>query len=506
MAELYLSETALNSIYYNPQLRGIITNQKCLYIDLDKEALNKKTKFIFNDENESPSVFQELYKYGSIEIVAARCVCDKIRNESFSVDDTGASPVFIIEVDSNKAKKIQDNYGIMCMSDNKPIDLSILTAHNCRTLIAQDKNFQPRVRMRNKEMSWKSILSKTSRLCNAIVFNDHYFFQNDKNASVDKNANLNKENIDFFNLKEIFNSLLPDKIKDNIFQVLFLCEQKDFNKYATNSTKIKKTIQNLRSDYKINFQIVSGDNNCNLFEYTHNRIIATNYFVISAEHVLAAFNCNGTIRKDQDVKCLGLYGAGISDGDDDDCPEIKHEIFLERVSNIIKYATDNPKSGYQYKENGKETNVDINKPEFMNRLVKQFFGLRDGDNCSYLSVPNKSDWQKIKIKDNGVYSRINYDNCIVVPSKDRKRLEVVIPLIKKVFENSASVEGEDRDDKIKCYWVACATASDIKTIMVKTPDKEIASNYYLFNCYQKQQDAEEVVEKVKSILKKHNLW
>ena len=142
----------------------------------------------------------------------------------------------------------------------------------------------------------------------------------------------------------------------------------------------------------------------------------------------------------------------------------------------------------------------------MNRLVKQFFGLRDGDNCSYLSVPNKSDWQKIKIKDNGVYSRINYDNCIVVPSKDRKRLEVVIPLIKKVFENSASVEGENRDDKIKCYWVACATASDIKTIMVKTPDKEIASNYYLFNCYQKQQDAEEVVEKVKSILKKHNLW
>lgn len=501
MAELYLSETALNSIYYNPQLRGIITNQKCLYIDLDKEALNKKTKFIFNDENESPSVFQELLKDGSIEIVAARCVCDKIRNELFSVDDAGASPVFIIEVDSDKAKNIQDNYGIMCMSDNK-IDLSILTAHKCRTLIAQDKKkfFQTGVRMRNKEVSWESILSKTSRLCNAIVFNDHYFFQNDNNAK------LNKENIDFFNLKKIFNSLLPDKINNNIFQVLFLCKQNDFNTYAENSTKIKKTIQKLRSNYKIDFQIVTGDNSCDLFEYTHNRIIATNYFVISAEHVLAAFYCNGTIQKDQEVKCLGLYGAGISEGDDDDCPEIKHEVFLERVSNIIKCATDNQTSGYQYKENGKETNVDIKNPKFMNRLVKQFFGLRDGDNCSYLSVPNKSDWQKIKIKDNGVYSRINYDNCIVVPSKDRKRLEVVIPLIKKVFENSASVEGEDRDDKIKCYWVACATASDIKTIMVKTPDKEIASNYYPFNCYQKQQDAEEVVEKVKSILKEHNLW
>lgn len=500
MAELYLSETALNSIYYDRQLRGIITNQKCLYIDLDKEALNKKKEFNFNDENESPSVFQELLKDGSIEIVAARCVCDKIRNELFSVDDTGASPVFIIEVDSDKAKNIQDNYGIMCMSDNK-IDLSILTAHKCRTLIAQDKKkfFQTGVRMRNKEVSWESILSKTSRLCNAIVFNDHYFFQNDNNA------NLDKENIDFFNLKEIFNSLLPDKIKNNIFQVLFLCEQKDFNKYAENSTKIKKTIQKLRSNYKIDFQIVTGDSNCNLFQYTHNRIIATNYFVISAEHVLAAFNCNGTIRKDQDVKCLGLYGAGISEGDDDDCPEIKHEVFLERVSNIIKYATDNQKSGYQYKENGNDTNVKIQNPKFMNRLVKQFFGLRDGDNCSYLSVPNKSDWQEINIVDS-VYSRINYDNCIVVPSEKRERLEVVIPLIKKVFENSASVEGEDRDDKIKCYWVACATASDIKKIRVVTPDKEIASNYYPFNCYQKQQDAEEVVEKVKSILKKHNLW
>lgn len=500
MAELYLSVKALKSIYYNPQTRRIITNQRCLYIDVNKEALKKEKEFIFNDENESPNVIQELYKDGSIEIVAARCVCDKIRDESFSIDDAGASPVFIIDVDSDKAKKMQDNYGIMCMSDDKPINLSILTAHKCRTLIAENQYFQTGVRKRNKERSWATILKSTSSLCNAIVVNDHYFFQNDQGASDDR------ENIDFFNLNVIFESLLPYKIKDNIFQVLFLCEQNDFDKHVHNSTKIKKTIQELRPNYKIDFQIISGNRNCNLFDYTHNRIIATNYFIISAEHVLAAFNCNGTIRKDQDVKCLGLYGAGIADGDDDDCPEIKHEIFLERVSNIIKYSTDHPTSGYQYKENGKDNKVDIKNPGFMNRLVKQFFGLRDGDNCSYLSVPYKSNWQELKIMDNGVYSRVNYKDCIVVPSKDRYRLKNVIPLIKKVFENSDSVEGEDRDDKIKCYWVACSTASDIKTIMVMDPDKEIASNYYQFNCYKNHKDAEEVVERVKNILKDNNLW
>lgn len=501
MAELYLSVKALKSIYYNSKTRRIITNQRCLYIDENKEALKKEKEFIFNDENESPNVIQELYKDGSIEIVAARCVCDKIRDESFSIDDAGASPVFIIDVDTDKAKKIQDNYGIMCMSDDEPIDLSILTAHKCRTLIAENKYFQTGVRKRNKERSWATILKRTSRLCNAIVFNDHYFFKNDQGTS-----KKNKEETRFYNLKEIFDSLLPDKIKDNIFQVFFLCEQYDFDEYVKHSTKIKETIQELRPNYRIDFQIVSGSNSCPLFKYTHNRIIATNYFIISAEHTLAAFNNNGTISKDQDVKCLGLYGAGIADGDDDDCPEIKHEIFLERISNIIEAAKVNPTSGYQYKENGNDYNVDIQNPGFMNRLVKQFICLRDGDNCSYLSVPYKSNWQELKIMDNGVYSRVNYKDCIVVPSKESNDLKKVIPLIKKVFENSASVEGENRDDKMKYYWVACSTASDIKTIMVMDPDKEIASNYYQFNCYQNHQDAEEVVEKVKSILKNNNLW
>ena len=500
MAELYLSVKALKSIYYNPQTRRIITNQRCLYIDVNKEALKKEKEFIFNDENESPRVIQELYKDGSIEIVAARCVCDKIRDESFSIDDAGASPVFIIDVDSNKAKKMQDNYGIMCMSDDKPINLSILTAHKCRTLI-EDKCSQTEVRKRNKERSWTTILARTSRLCNAIVFNDYYFFKNDQEASKEI-----KEETPFYNLKEIFDSLHQYKIKNNIFQVFILCEQNDFDKYVNHSTKIKKTIQKLRPDYRIDFQIVSGSKSCPLFEYTHNRIIATNYFIISAEHILAAFNCDRTIKKDQDIKCLGLYGAGIADDDDDDCPEIMHEIFLERISNIIKEATDNPTSGYQYKENGNDYNVDIKNPGFMNRLIKQFWGLRDGDNCSYLSVPYKSNWQELKIMDNGVYSRVNYKDCIVVPSKDRYRLKNVIPLIKKVFENSDSVEGEDRDDKIKCYWVACSTASDIKTIMVMDPDKEIASNYYQFNCYKNHKDAEEVVERVKNILKDNNLW
>ena len=38
------------------------------------------------------------------------------------------------------------------------------------------------------------------------------------------------------------------------------------------------------------------------------------------------------------------------------------------------------------------------------------------------------------------------------------------------------------------------------------PDKEIVSNYYQFNCYLNHQDAEEVVERVKNILKDNNLW
>lgn len=502
MAELYLSMKALDTLYYG--FGGIyskmLTGQKCLYLDLTPKELRELEDY--SDSGDEESIIHQLKSDGRMEIVAARSVCDKVKSGTFDTSDCGASPVFILELNHNAPTVIRDTYGVLCIPD------SGITRSSLAPLIESNEKWLATPRDRRREdtdenkketVSWSSILKKSNNTCNAIVINDHYLFQND-GYKID----MSTPDKELKNLKEIIDSLLPLNQKEGNVQILLLCKKEDLGNITKRATHIKKTISKLR-EYPIIFEIISGNNSCPEFEYTHNRQVATNYAIISVDHVLAAFDENGAPTHDQPARYEPLFSKGL--WNDSDFPEKGHEIFLERVYNINETANtyvEGTSSGYEYFQNGKVMNIHCIK--VLNRLISQFFGLRDGDNCSYLSVPNKSNWQELKTK-SGVYTRIGYKNCIVVPSKDEYRLKNVIPQIVDVFKHSPSVEGTNRDNKQDYYWVACTTASDIKTIHVLSPDQgEKAPNYYQFNCYQTKQDAEAVVNKVITILKDNNLW
>lgn len=502
MAELYLSMKALDTLYngFGGIYSKMLTEQKCLYLDLTPKELRELEDD--SDNGDEESIIQQLKSDGRMEIVAAKSVCDKVKSGTFDTSDSGASPVFIIDLEKNIPIDIRDTYGVLCIPDS-----GINRASLAPLIESNEKWLATPIGRRNKdtddnkteEVSWSSILKKSNKTCNAIIINDHFLFKND-------GYKINKSTPDkeLKNLKEIIDSLLPMKQKEGNAQILLLCKKEDLGNITTRATHIKETISDLRK-YPITFEIISGNNSCPEFEYTHNRQVATNYAIISVDHVLAAFDKNGKPTHDQPVRYEPLFSKGL--WDDSDFPEKGHEIFLERVYNINETAnnyTEGKSSGYEYFQNGKVMN--IHNTKVSNRLISQFFGLRDGDNCSYLSVPNKSDWQNLKTKSK-VYTRIGYKDCIVVPSKDEYRLKNVIPQIVDVFKNSPSVEGTNRDSKQDYYWVACTTDSDIKTIHVLSPDHgEKAPNYYQFNCYQTKQDAEAVVNKVITILKDNNLW
>lgn len=503
MAELYLSMKALDTLYngFGGIFSKMLTKQKSLYLDLTSEELKEK------EENNSYSgdeenIIQQLKADGNMEIVAAKSICDKVKDGTYETSDSGASPVFIIELNENVPTDIRDTYGVLCIPDSRITrgSLAPLIESNTKYLKApRDRRNEDTDDDKTEIVSWSSILKKSNQTCNAIVINDHFLFQND-GYKIDKST-PDKE---LKNLKEIIDSLLPLHQKEGNAQILLLCKKEDLGNITQRATHIKKTISELR-EYPITFEIISGNNSCPEFEYTHNRQVATNYAIINVDHVLAAFDENGAPTHDQPVRYMPLYSDGL--WNDSDFPEKNHETFLERVYNINETANsyvEGKSSGYEYFQNGKVMN--IHKTKVSNRLIGQFFGLRDGDNCSYLSVPNKSDWQNLYIK-RKVYTRIGYKDCIVVPSKEEYRLQNIIPQIVDVFKNSPSVEGTNRDSKQDYYWVACTTASDIKTIHALSPDYgEKAPNYYLFNCYQTKQEAEAVVNGVINILKNNNFW
>lgn len=504
MAELYLSMKALDTLYngFGGIYSKMLTRQKSLYLDLTSKEL-EELEDNNSDSDDEENIIQQLKADGNMEIVAAKSVCDKVKAGTYDTSDSGASPVFILELNRNVPTDIRDTYGVLCISD------SDITRGSLAPLIESTTKYLIKPKDRRNEqiddnkgeiVSWSSILKKSNKTCNAIVINDHYLFKND-GYKFDKSTPDNE----LKNLKEIIDSLLPQKQKEGNVQILLLCEKDDLGNINKRATFIKKTISKLRP-YPITFEIISGNNDCPEFEYTHNRQVATNYAIINVDHVLAAFDKNGKPTHDQPVRYMPLYSDGL--WNDSDFPEKNQEAFLERLYHINETTTNNyaegTSSGYEYFQNGKVMNIHCIK--VLNRLISQFFGLRDGDNCSYLSVPNKSNWQELKTK-SGVYTRIGYKNCIVVPSKDEYRLKNVIPQIVDVFKHSPSVEGTNRDNKQDYYWVACTTASDIKTVHVLSPDQgEKAPNYYLFNCYQTKQDAEAVVDQVITILKNNNLW
>lgn len=187
------------------------------------------------------------------------------------------SGIFILDIPIETANEIQKDYGVIVQSGHN-IDSRILTKPFEKDRYSFDDN---------EKGGWEQILACLKEYpSNAMVINDRNLFTN---KSKSKNGSWSNDGIE--NVINILDQILPKTFKTK-YQVCIICGdskqiKNDFSKISTLLNKRKKE---LNRNYEIELELVAinsvyGD----LFRITHNRRICSNYFLITADHKIAAF-------------------------------------------------------------------------------------------------------------------------------------------------------------------------------------------------------------------------
>lgn len=297
MFKVFISASSLEKICIDEmskeeQLRSdwfkILTQQNVIYLD----------KNIYDEWDYGDPLFFFSESY-NVNFKMASCdYNEEISQNPMSVlnNPQGA---YLLDVTPEDAVNLQNAFGVICQSTG---DLSncALTETPCKiTAIEGDS-----------EDSWKDLFATTSPIpSNSLIIVDRYIFSYE--------AEHRSNYIDGIrNIEKILDHVLPLNLGCE-YHVLILfdyLQTKDRN-FSVEDVykKLEWYKQNvLKRPYEIVFELVSITHKCIDYDISHNRHIFSNYFTVSAQHLLKAFNKNGQAICTQNIDIEYLYSHGLS--------------------------------------------------------------------------------------------------------------------------------------------------------------------------------------------------
>lgn len=268
---------------------------------------------------------------------------------------TNGGSIFILDIPSMDAKKISDNYGVLCYSCSDPLTNPLLvpgwTIDTADSAIRQE---------------WTSVLSNTGVPSNYLILADRYLLASEKNKS---DRTLNESIQDSYNnIFEILDCVLPKQFSSGIYQVTIICDATTINdknedgeylSFKDIAEQIWKLKKKLKRQYSFSIELVSIDANNSAYSETHDRKILSNYFIVSATHKLKAFR-DGRSLTNQDLTFKYLFSEGLEPNSRSTIPETSHA----RTIDNIKWALYNLSGSELYSYNGQ-----ICKLEIKNRVL-----------------------------------------------------------------------------------------------------------------------------------------
>lgn len=261
------------------------------------EKLNPKLKF-FGDEN---SNYEENEEKNTIWTFVENYEHDYYRDDSYLGDiksmkagvEMSSSAMFILDVDTETARKISSTYGVICHSFNE-------LPETCPIF---QEGINKYVKKGDTGKTWKDLLlSKYEYPSNSLIFMDRYLFMPE-----DDPHHIHNDGIK--NVCEVLKMVLPKSLRKEAYHILFIFDQEkpksgeDINfvyrknriKFEDISKDLKKIKDELEKEkkYKIVIEVIalnSINKHCRaLHGETHNRMILSDYFIIKADHSLKPF-------------------------------------------------------------------------------------------------------------------------------------------------------------------------------------------------------------------------
>lgn len=279
MFSIVTTQKILEKLYSERSVWGdIIARTKCFYVKLDTEWWEEDDNALIELSNSQANIingndlFEEIEKHP-----------EAIANYPTSV--------FILDIDENKARQLQEKYGVIIQAVSH-LDDSILTSVLPRKTFSMEEG-------ENAAFGWREIFSGVKDLpSNSIIINDRNLFTNDEIVKDKDGVIIDKHLLGVDSIFNILNEALPQKL-DIPFHVLIVCDKTGIEGDGMRRRKsitVKNVItylnglkKHLNRPFPIVMELLAVCPGSSFFPATHNRRILTNYGLLTFEHKVNAF-------------------------------------------------------------------------------------------------------------------------------------------------------------------------------------------------------------------------
>lgn len=384
MLHIYIDKDTLAKIYVKEKDKEdenqntwykIFKKQDCIYVNSASDIKSDYSDEIYDlesQDNSDEQLLNQLYRLQQLADFQEGYHVYLKKSNIINMDDIVSNPtevhkdpcaIYILNIDKETAEKIQREYGVICQSTDN-LDDSILT----EGFIDMSPHYGDR------DYGWERVLKMHKKYpSNAVIINDRNLFSNE---TLDSESGKPGNRLGIENLYEILNAIIPKKFCGD-YQV-FLCFDKSSLNSNVTEDYICKQIQSLikrlkrRGTIVIEVLVLHGDSSPK-YNLTHNRRVLTNYFILTAEHMLKAFDNTKSIST-QHITGYKLFNFGLYD--DNDAPVKLHQDMIRDFKALYNYYIDHPDNEYYtyyfmdtYKETSKNTDTKQKINTVINRIL-----------------------------------------------------------------------------------------------------------------------------------------
>lgn len=250
---------------------------------------------------------------------------------------------FLLDIAEDKAKSSQTKYGVLCQS-TKNLTRCVISESGCHFGLNKGE----------RTHSWRELFADKDNIpANSLIIIDRYIFGYEGKLKSGYQDGVN-------NIKQILLSSLPDSI-DCVFNVLIIFDASSSADDFFNMEDVAKDLEDfkintLKRPYAIDIELLSMTTRCPLYDITHNRRILSNYYIVTADHLLKVFRRNGEAMTSQNLNLDYSFSEGLRDRSD--LPQKKIDNLVGKLKDLYyaaRYAIQNGVdygSDYVYYING----------------------------------------------------------------------------------------------------------------------------------------------------------
>lgn len=259
-----------------------------------------------------------------------------------------SQPTLLLDIKSNKAKTIMDDFGVCCYSINSK-DKPFYTSPGWDIEVNAPEVI---------DKSWRYFFSGLDKCCNSILIIDRYLFSSQWN----KCSECPDDNIQdsYDNITCILENILPDSIPNDSLEVSIVFDistvtssgrnQRQVPSFQDIATQIEQIRSAIVRPYTYHLELISFQKGCAFYNETHDRFIITNYSITEATHKIKAFNRSGLAIENQMLYFNYSYSRGIAHNDKSTAPARTQDRVISEIKKLLTDANNYPL--IQYSKDG----------------------------------------------------------------------------------------------------------------------------------------------------------